>query len=114
MIFSLILPILQARVGFLVAISIPIFTSQLEKAREATDMANIRAAYAEVSTEALTNTDSAVTPLYVTATQTQDKWKNNNDSTTTDIGGVQVGTAYNAKDVAKKVGLLNLTALIQR
>ena len=32
----------------LVAISIPIFTSQLEKAREATDLANVRAAYAEV------------------------------------------------------------------
>lgn len=65
-------------------------------------MANIRAAYAEVSTEALTNTDSAVTPLYVTATQTQDKWKNNNNSTTTDIGGIQVEVAYNAKDAAKK------------
>ena len=32
--------------GVLVAISIPIFTSQLEKAREATDLANIRAAKA--------------------------------------------------------------------
>ena len=36
----------------LVAISIPIFTSQLEKSREATDLANIRAAYAEVMTAA--------------------------------------------------------------
>lgn len=33
--------------GVLVAVSIPIFTSQLEKAREATDLANLRAAYAE-------------------------------------------------------------------
>ena len=33
--------------GVLVAISIPIFTTQLEKAREATDLANLRAAYAE-------------------------------------------------------------------
>ena len=33
----------------LVAISIPIFTSQLEKSRQATDAANIRAAYAEVT-----------------------------------------------------------------
>ncbi len=38
----------------MVAISIPIFTSQLEKAREATDLANIRAAYAECSTAVLT------------------------------------------------------------
>ena len=37
----------------LVAISIPIFTTQLEKAREATDLANIRAAYAEVQAAAL-------------------------------------------------------------
>lgn len=33
--------------GVLVAISIPIFTSQLEKAKEATDLANLRAAKAE-------------------------------------------------------------------
>lgn len=42
-------------IGVLVAISIPIFTSQLEKAREATDLANIRSAYAEVQTAALTD-----------------------------------------------------------
>ncbi|MGI6057506.1 MAG: hypothetical protein ACOYBD_11095 [Bilifractor sp.] len=40
----------------LVAISIPIFTAQLEKAREATDLANVRSAYAEVQTAALTET----------------------------------------------------------
>ena len=40
--------------GVLVAISIPIFTSQLEKAREATDEANIRSLYAECSTAVLT------------------------------------------------------------
>ena len=34
----------------LVAISIPIFTNQLEKAREATDVSNIRSAYAEIAT----------------------------------------------------------------
>ena len=37
----------------LVAISIPIFTSQLEKSREATDAANIRSAYAVVQSAAL-------------------------------------------------------------
>ena len=46
--------IVVAIIGVLVAISIPIFTSQLEKAREATDMANIRSAYAEASAAALT------------------------------------------------------------
>ncbi len=46
--------IVVAIIGVLVAISIPIFTSQLEKAREATDLANIRAAYAECSAAVLT------------------------------------------------------------
>ena len=36
--------------GVLVAVSIPIFTSQLEKAREATDVANMRAAKAAAVT----------------------------------------------------------------
>lgn len=39
-------------------VKIPIFTSQLEKAREATDLANIRAMYAECTTSALTGTAS--------------------------------------------------------
>lgn len=46
--------IVVAIIGVLVAISIPIFSGQLEKAREATDAANIRSQYAEVIAEALT------------------------------------------------------------
>ena len=46
--------IVVAIIAVLVAISIPIFTSQLEKAREATDLANMRNAYAECSTSVLT------------------------------------------------------------
>lgn len=42
--------------GVLVAISIPIFTSQLEKARDAVSVANMRTAYAEAQTLALTAT----------------------------------------------------------
>ena len=37
------------------AISIPIFTSQLEKSREATDLANIRSGYAEAMTTYMTD-----------------------------------------------------------
>lgn len=40
----------------LVAIAIPVFTNQLEKSKEATDQANIRSAYAEVMSAALTDT----------------------------------------------------------
>lgn len=43
----------------LVAISIPIFTSQLEKSREAVDLANLRSAYAECSTAVLTGETSS-------------------------------------------------------
>ncbi len=54
--------IVVAIIGVLVAISIPIFTSQLEKAREATDLANIRSAYAECTTAVLTGeADDGVT-----------------------------------------------------
>ena len=43
------------------AISIPIFTTQLEKSREATDLANIRAAYAEAMSEAVGGNTTAGT-----------------------------------------------------
>ena len=42
----------------LVAIAIPVFTSQLEKSREATDQANLRSAYAEVIAKALEDPDN--------------------------------------------------------
>ena len=45
--------------GVLVAVSIPIFTAQLEKSREATDVANLRAAYAEGVAEVLTQEDGS-------------------------------------------------------
>lgn len=47
--------IVVAIIAVLVAISIPIFTTQLEKSKEATDLANIRAAYADASVAALDN-----------------------------------------------------------
>lgn len=40
--------IVVAIIGVLVAISIPIFTNKLEVSREATDLANVRSAYAKV------------------------------------------------------------------
>ena len=47
--------IVVAIIAVLVAISIPIFTSQLEKSRDAVSVSNIRAAYAEAQTAVLTN-----------------------------------------------------------
>ena len=46
--------IVVAIIAVLVAIGIPIFTSQLEKSRETADAANIRAQYAQVMAEAIT------------------------------------------------------------
>ncbi len=57
--------IVVAIIAVLTAIAIPVFSAQLEKARQATDLANLRSAYAEASAEALTETSgtgSADTP----------------------------------------------------
>lgn len=51
-----------AIIAVLVAIAIPMLASQLEKSREATDLANVRSAYAQVSAAAmLGDTDATVT-----------------------------------------------------
>lgn len=46
----------QLMAGILVAISIPIFTAQLEKSRDAVTLANLRSAYAEAQASYLTET----------------------------------------------------------
>ncbi len=64
--------IVVAIIAVLVAISIPIFSAQLEKAREATDLANIRSAYAEASVQVLdSNADATKT---VVLRQAVDGW----------------------------------------
>ena len=99
--------IVVAIIAVLVAISIPIFTTQLEKSREATDAANIRAAYATVQSAALMQdsqselyaikTDditystsgtegSLVYKAAVNMKQKNDKWQ----SGAQDIGGISI------------------------
>ena len=56
--------IVVAIIAVLVAIAIPVFTTQLEKSRETTDMANIRAAYAAGTTLAMTDKDADGTWYY--------------------------------------------------
>ena len=68
--------IVVAIIGVLVAISIPIFTSQLEKSREAVDAANIRAAYAEIMADAITDDLPADMSKYsVELKQETDGWQ---------------------------------------
>ena len=79
--------IVVAIIAVLVAIAIPVFTSQLEKSREATDKANLRSAYAEQMTAILTwDGKSDITAIDVTAKQTQDKWQSDGNADATKIG----------------------------
>ena len=71
--------IVVAIIAVLVAIAIPIFTTQLEKSKEATDIANIRSAYAEQVTNILDDTNT-FEPIHVTAKQSKDKWQSNGDA----------------------------------
>lgn len=92
--------IVVAIIAVLVAISIPIFSAQLEKSREATDAANIRSAYAEVSADLLTN-DSSDKTVNVVAKQKKDGWQGT-DYTTKDnkIGGQNVDPSTKGWTVA--------------
>ncbi|MBE5896680.1 MAG: type II secretion system protein [Lachnospiraceae bacterium] len=68
--------IVVAIIAVLVAIAIPIFTTQLEKSREATDAANIRAAYAEVVAAKVSGeTDANKLKKDVELKQTQSGWQ---------------------------------------
>ena len=98
--------VVVAIIGVLVAISIPIFTSQLEKAREATDLANVRSAYAECSAAVLTGAADTTNKVSYTApsgttpasaskdvilTQKQTDWQTA-DADKTDIAGTKINT----------------------
>lgn len=76
----------------LVAISIPIFTSQLEKAKQSTDAANLRAAYAEAVMASLDNDGGAgtsTTPVKITSNGKFDKIGND-----AKIGTITLSTKY--------------------
>ena len=71
--------IVVAIIAVLVAISIPIFTSQLEKSRDAVSVANIRAAYAEAQSAYLTGSGDGDVTYNIT-----------NDNGTIAVKGVQL------------------------
>ncbi len=95
--------IVVAIIAVLVAISIPIFSAQLEKSREATDAANIRSAYAEVSADMLTN-ESSDKSVDVVAKQKKEGWqdnsKDNSKDNTIEIGGQPVKASITGWTVA--------------
>lgn len=68
--------IVVAIIAILVAIAIPTFTAQLEKAREAADIANIRSTYSEAMVAYLEgNGTDAVTKPTAKMTQTKKEWQ---------------------------------------
>ena len=88
--------IVVAIIAVLVAIAIPVFSAQLEKSREATDAANLRAAYAEVTVQALESDGKADISETVTATQKQDGWQGtdyNQEGDGKGIGGVKAAAS---------------------
>ncbi len=95
--------IVIAIIAVLIAVAIPVFASQLEKAREATDLANVRSAYAQVSTEALLG-DSEAT-VTVNLKQKQADWQSVDP---VNIGGIvhskNQGDTDNWKGVAEPNG----------
>lgn len=75
--------IVIAIVAVLISVAVPVLSSQLERSREAVDLANVRSAYAQVSTEALLgNTGVTVT---VNLKQKQAGWQSVDPVT---IGGI--------------------------
>lgn len=95
--------IVVAIIAVLVAISIPIFSAQLEKSREATDAANIRSAYAEVSADLLTD-DSSNKTVEVPAKQKKAGWQgtdySKNNPKDNKIGGQYVEASIKGWKVA--------------
>lgn len=95
--------IVIALIAVLVAIAIPTIASQLERSREAADLANVRAAYAQVSAEALLG-DPQFT-VTVDLKQKQADWQSANP---VNIGGIvhdkNQGDTDNWKGVAAPNG----------
>ena len=72
--------IVVAIIAVLVAIAIPVFSTQLEKSREATDLANIRAAYATIVAEYIDGNED-VGAIEVPVTQKKAGWQSTEDGT---------------------------------
>lgn len=86
--------IVVAIVGVLVAISIPIFSSQLKKARLATNQANARAAYAAATTQYMLDYDKTTPTGSVSYTYTVSTGKAVADETdkSADLGNTDISS----------------------
>ena len=97
--------IVVAIIAVLTAIAIPVFTTQLEKSREATDLANVRSAYAEQMAAYLTGDNStAIDDIHVPAKQTIEKWQSQGEQDEAIISQGKSGSAGGIKVPAKTSG----------
>lgn len=90
--------VVVAIIAVLAAISIPVFTSRVESSREATDIANIRTAYAELTTSILTGEEDEDATKEVTLKQTKGGWTG--DNADAEIGGTAI---YVENDATKGI-----------
>lgn len=79
--------IVVAIIAVLVAIAVPVFTTQLERSREATDMSNIRSAYAEAMSEYLAQGASSSQTASGTIQQKTASWQTGNAVLMTRVNG---------------------------
>ena len=100
--------IVVAIIAVLTAIAIPVFTNQLEKSREATDMANVRSAYAEVMTTYLEKGEGAT--MTVTAQQKVSGWQTSPQPyLTTQINGSESSLTFDAKTTGSYTVAISVT-----
>jgi len=116
--------IVIAVIVVLVAIAIPVFTGQLEKSKEATDLANLRTAIAEVTNAAMADElphksgsknannvyydkhSSDKTEYYkkiVFATQTKWNWQSSNNKAKCTINGIETSASIYGWEVRCKI-----------
>ena len=87
--------IVLAIIAILIAIAIPIFSGQMEKSREATDLANVRSAYAELMVKV--NEADGATAINVELKQKTADWQ-------TKLPITIAGITYNGKQTDNWVG----------
>ena len=102
--------IVVAIIAVLTAIAIPVFTSQLEKSREATDLANVRSAYAEQMAAYLTSDNvTDIANIEVPVKQTMDKWQSQNNADYAVIAQGKTGSGNAINVPAKTSGVYTVS-----
>ena len=95
--------IVVAIIAVLVAIAIPVFTTQLEKSKEETDAANVRSAVATLTTKYLT--ENAADSVTIEAKQSVAGWQGEQPKINQMIDGTMSEIAYDASTTSYTVAV---------